>query len=66
MFHEVRILDAKGKQKKVLSSKLLSKRYWGSFFESTSNPAAAKKSNVHRENKPGNKTTAHFETNYYP
>ena len=33
MFHEVKILDKKGKVKKVLSSKKLSKDYWNSFFK---------------------------------
>ena len=33
MFHEVKILDKKGKVKKVLSSKKLSKNYWNSFFK---------------------------------
>ena len=32
MFHEVKILDKKGKVKKILSSKKLSKDYWNSFF----------------------------------
>ena len=33
MFHQVKILDKKGKVKKVLSSKKLSKNYWNSFFK---------------------------------
>ena len=33
MFHEVKIFDKKGKLKKVLSSKKLSKDYWNSFFQ---------------------------------
>ncbi|MBC8283519.1 MAG: hypothetical protein H8E32_06870 [Nitrospinae bacterium] len=33
MFHEVKIFDKKGKVKKVLSSKKLSKDYWESFFQ---------------------------------
>ncbi len=33
MFHEVKIFDPKGKMKKVLSSKVLSRRYWKSFFD---------------------------------
>ena len=32
MFHEVKVFDKKGKIKKVLSSKKLSKEYWNSFF----------------------------------
>ena len=33
MFHQVKIFDKKGKVKKVLSSKKLSKNYWNSFFK---------------------------------
>ncbi len=33
MFHSVKILDAKGKVKKVVSPKSLSQRYWGDFFD---------------------------------
>ncbi|MBI4389092.1 MAG: hypothetical protein HY580_02845 [Nitrospinae bacterium] len=33
MFYEVRILDPKGKIKRVLTSKELSKRYWQGFKE---------------------------------
>ena len=33
MFNEVKIFDNKGKVKKVLSSKKLSKDYWNSFFQ---------------------------------
>ncbi|MBN4080016.1 hypothetical protein JYT60_02140 [bacterium AH-315-C08] len=33
MFHEVKIFDKKGKVKRVLSSKKLSKDYWNSFFQ---------------------------------
>ena len=32
MFHQVKILDAKGKVKKVLTPKSLSQHYWGDFF----------------------------------
>ncbi len=32
MFYEVRVLDAKGKVKKVISSKILSARYWKRHF----------------------------------
>jgi len=32
MFHQVKIFDNKGKVKKVLTSKKLSKDYWSSFF----------------------------------
>ena len=35
MFHEVKIFDKKGKVKKVLSSKKLSKEHWNSFFDNT-------------------------------
>jgi len=33
MFHEVKIFDKKGKVKKILSSKKLSKDYWNSFYQ---------------------------------
>ena len=33
MFHEVKIFDKKGKVKKILSSKKLSKDYWDSFYQ---------------------------------
>ena len=33
MFHQVKIFYKKGKVKKVLSSKKLSKNYWNSFFK---------------------------------
>ena len=33
MFHQVKIFDKKGKVKKVLSSKKLSKDYWNLFFK---------------------------------
>tara|TARA_B100000029_G_scaffold312442_1_gene304916 strand:- start:103 stop:285 length:183 start_codon:yes stop_codon:yes gene_type:complete len=33
MFHEVKIIDKKGKIKKILSSKKLSKDYWSSFYQ---------------------------------
>ncbi len=32
MLHEVKVLDAKGKLKKTLKSKELSKRYWNDFY----------------------------------
>ena len=35
MFHEVKIFDKKGKIKKVLSGKKLSKSYWDSFFNNS-------------------------------
>ena len=33
MFHQVKIIDPKGKVKKILSPKKLSKSYWGEFFD---------------------------------
>lgn len=33
MFYEVRILDSKGKVKKVLSGKKLSNNYWKGFYD---------------------------------
>ena len=45
MFNEVRILDAKGKVKKVVSSKVLSRKYWQSFFDRPVSGAPAKNTN---------------------
>ena len=42
MFHEVKIFDKKGKVKKVLSSKKLSKEYWNSFFNNPLSEAKGK------------------------
>ena len=33
VFHEVKIFDKKGKVKKILSRKKLSKNYWDSFYQ---------------------------------
>ena len=66
MFHEVRILDAKGNQKKVLSSKLLSKKYWVSFFDNASNSETAKNANIKPENKPGKKSKVSSDGHYLP
>jgi hypothetical protein len=33
MFYPVKILTAKGKVKKVVTTKSLSQRYWGDFFD---------------------------------
>ena len=33
MFYEVRVLDSKGKVKKVLSGKKLSNNYWKDFYD---------------------------------
>ena len=52
MFYEVHILDRRGKTKKVLSSKFLSKRHWDLFFESTSKKTAPKKPQVKIEQTP--------------
>ena len=52
MFYEVHILDRRGKTKKVLSSKFLSKRHWDLFFESTSRKTALKKPQVKIEQTP--------------
>ena len=65
MFHEVRILDRKGNTKKVLSSKFLSKRYWNSFFESTSKTEASKKSRRKEENKSDKKSKFSYENLYF-
>jgi hypothetical protein len=33
MFYPVKILNSKGKVKKVVTTKSLSQRYWGDFFD---------------------------------
>ncbi|MBI4385080.1 MAG: hypothetical protein HY579_13740 [Nitrospinae bacterium] len=38
MFYEVRVLDAKGKVKKVISPKILSARYWERHFGDNPGP----------------------------
>jgi hypothetical protein len=52
MFHEVRILDSKGKVKKVLSGKKLSNNYWKGFYDKVKakSPMASKVA----KNKKGN------------
>ena len=52
MFYEVHILDRRGKTKKVLSSKFLSKRHWNLFSETTNRKAALKKSQIKIEQTP--------------
>ena len=52
MFYEVHILDRRGKTKKVLSSKFLSKRHWNLFPETTNRKAALKKSQIKIEQTP--------------
>ena len=52
MFYEVHILDRRGKTKKVLSSKFLSKRHWDLFPETTSRKVALKKSQIKIEQTP--------------
>ena len=42
MFYEVRVLDPKGKLKKVVSSQELSKRYWNAFHESANSKETLK------------------------
>ena len=54
MFYKVRILDRRGKTKKVLSSKFLSKRHWNLFpeTETISRKAGLKKSQIKIEQTP--------------
>ena len=65
MFHEVRILDCKGNTKKVLSSKFLSKKYWNSFFDSTSKTEAHKKSKLKEEKKLDKTIKAGYKNIYF-
>ncbi len=50
MFYPVKVTDAKGKVKKILSSKKLSNKYWKDVFEETK-AKAPRKRKVTRENK---------------
>jgi CRISPR/Cas system CSM-associated protein Csm2 small subunit len=52
MFYEVRILDSKGKVKKVLNGKKLSNNYWKDFYDKvkSKSPMASKAA----KNKKGN------------
>ena len=61
MFHEVRVLDCKGNTKKVLPSKLLSKRYWNSFFKSATKAEVSKKYKAKEENKYDKKIKDSYE-----
>ena len=49
MFHEVKILDKKGKIKKVLSGKKLSKDYWDSFFKMSESIKGKRKKSRQKE-----------------
>ena len=60
MFHEVRVLDNKGKTKKVLSSKFLSNKYWSLFFESVSKTEVPKKPHINVKNKSYKKTKVNY------
>ncbi len=64
MFNEVRILDPNGKIKKVLSSKVLSRRYWKSFFE---NPTAGeiRKKAKSPGRKPKKKAVLNYNEMYF-
>ncbi len=50
MFYPVKVTDAKGKVKKVLSSKKLSNKYWKDVFDKTQ-AKAPRKSKILRQNK---------------
>jgi hypothetical protein len=64
MFYEVRVLDDKGKIKKVLSSKSLSKRYWNSFFEGPGATDMLKKSKIKKGFEPNSKSKAGYKNLY--
>ena len=44
MFYKVQVLDAKGKLKKILTSKMLSKRHWELFPDNIKKSEKDKKS----------------------
>ena len=55
IFYEVRIFNQKKQTKKVLSSKLLSKRYWNAFNKNNRNTESPNQTRFKKENKPDNK-----------
>ena len=55
IFYEVRIFNQKKQTKKVLSSKLLSKRYWNAFNKNNRSTESPNQTRFKKENKPGNK-----------
>ena len=54
IFYEVRIFNQKRKTKKILSSKVLSKRYWNTFYENTKNTKSPDKMGVKKEHELNN------------
>ncbi|HJL73349.1 MAG TPA: hypothetical protein QGI40_05755 [Nitrospinaceae bacterium] len=65
MFYEVRVLDRKGKVKKVLSSKSLSNRYWNSFFEGPGAAEALKKPKGKQESEANDKSKVGYKNLYF-
>ena len=52
VFHEVKVFDKKGKVKKILSRKKLSKNYWDSFYQ-MGEPIKKKKEEKANKKHPG-------------
>ena len=51
MFYKVQVLDAKGKLKKLFTSKMLSKRHWDLFPDNIKKAEKEKKSKTNKKNK---------------
>ena len=69
MFYEVRVLDSKGKVKKVLSGKKLSNNYWKDFYDKVKakSPMASKVAKNKKGSDPVNNRKAEpdkFEDEY--
>ena len=68
MFYEVRILDSRGKVKKVLSSKKLSVGYWEGFYEKIKRKSLPRSGAVKRKGrqlfKLGKQNADKFEDEY--
>jgi len=54
IFYEVRIFNQKRKTKKILSSKVLSKRYWNAFHENSRNTKSPEKMGAKKEHELNN------------
>ena len=51
MFYKVQVLDAEGKLKKLLTSRMLSKRHWDLFPDNIKKAQKEKKSKTNKKNK---------------
>ena len=51
MFYQVRVLDTKGKLKKLFTTEMLSKRHWDMFPDNIKKSEKEKKSKTNKKNK---------------